>query len=115
MASQTMTAQPSSRLIRFATGLREALREEHPFVRKPTHPVPWFSVYAKRQLRTAGVLLPLAVVVFGWPFAAKRLVNWRNGVNASDEKERRREQRRSRKVLRRVMLQGGPVRMMQIV
>ncbi|KAK3686933.1 hypothetical protein LTR37_019331 [Vermiconidia calcicola] len=107
MASQTMTAQPSSRLIRFATGLREALREDHPFARNPSiykpHPVPWFSVYAKRQLRTAGILLPLAVVAFGWPFAAKGFVKWRNGVYASDEKERRRKERRSRKALREVV------------
>lgn len=101
--------------------LKDAFREPHPFARntatlKP-HAVPWFSVYAKRQLRTLGVLAPLAMVVFGWPFAGKWLVNWSNQVYSASPERREgsggevHESVKSHKLVRRGMLQEGPVRL----
>ena len=74
-------------------------------------------MYAKRTLRTFGVLAPLAVVVFGWPFAGKYLVNLSNGVYASSAPRSQgrgseeREERKSHKIARRAMLQQGPERL----
>ena len=68
-------------------------------VLKP-HAVSWFGVYLKRQFLTASVFFPIAVVMFGWPFLAKPMVERSNGGS----KERPSQ---SRKAVRRVMLQGG--------
>lgn len=97
--------------------IRDAFREPHPFARKAAllkaHEVPWLSVYAKRTMRTAVVFVPLAVVVLGWPFAARWVVEISNGTFFTNRPKPavEHEPTKSHKITRRAMLQEGPVKL----
>ena len=96
----------------FFKSIRDAFREPHPFSRNTAYlkpyDVPWASVYLKRQLRTARIFFPLAVVMFGWPYLAKQVIERSKGVNVAEAKPVPEKPAKSHKVMRRVMLQEGP-------
>ena len=57
-----------------------------------------------RILLQARIFFPLAVVMFGWPYFAKKVIERSKVVNVEEKKEK---PTKSHKVMRRVMLQEG--------
>ncbi|KAF1976873.1 hypothetical protein BU23DRAFT_14235 [Bimuria novae-zelandiae CBS 107.79] len=64
---------PTQKFAMFRTAARY-LTEPHPFARNPvtvkSHALD-FSLYPKRIARTGAFVMPMAVLVLGWPMAAK--------------------------------------------
>ncbi|GAB7358375.1 hypothetical protein MBLNU230_g2445t1 [Neophaeotheca triangularis] len=80
-------AQQPSLLSRPFRALAAWTAEAHPHARAPAqlrpHPVE-LSFYTRRLRRTAALFLPVAVVVFAWPFAARAWIEAGNGVLGYD-------------------------------
>ncbi|KXS99171.1 hypothetical protein AC578_3039 [Pseudocercospora eumusae] len=91
-AVHVASADTTPAIIQAARKLRNMFKEAHPFARDTAylrpHPVAW-EFYTSKLGRAAKFYSLGVVLFFGWPFAMKYAVNYRNGLYDVPKKSRR--------------------------